>query len=552
MPELLIELFSEEIPARMQDQARADLARLVKAGLEEAGLSPSSVRTFATPRRLVLVANDVPTTQPDRTIEKRGPRVDAPQQAKDGFLASLQGVEHRLEERDEGKKGRVLYAITAQAGAPAAVVVQELLEGVLQRFPWPKAMRWGSGEVRWVRPMQSIICMLDGEVVPVRFGDVVAGRTTFGHRFMAPAAIEVTGYADLSKKLEAAYVMLDQDDRRQLILERATKLAADQGLVLKDDPSLIEELKGLVEWPVPLIGRIEATFMELPAEVLVTSMREHQKYLCTMSSSGSLADRFVTVANRETTDGGSAVIAGNERVLRARLWDAKFFWGKDRERRLEDKLPQLSKMVFHAELGSLEAKVQRLTGLMGELARYLPALNVIAGERAALLAKCDLVSGMVGEFPELQGTMGGYYARHQGESDAVASAIAEHYAPKGPDDDCPAAPVSVAVALADKLDTLAGFFAAGIRPTGSKDPFALRRAALGVIRLVTENDVRLPLKKVIQSSLGTLWRPVRAGRPSGGLSGTGDVLYRPAAGSAACQGHAPRSDRRRGRHGRRR
>ena len=403
MAELLLELFSEEIPARMQDQARADLARLIGAGLAEAGLSPASIRSFATPRRLVLVADGLPARQADRVVEKRGPRVDAPQRAKDGFFASLAGQDYRLEERDEGKKGVVLYALSDQPGLPAGEVVKPLVERVLAQFPWPKSMRWGTGEARWVRPLQSILCVLDGEVVPVEFAGLVAGRTSFGHRFMAPGAIEVTGFADFATKLEAAKVMLDQDRRRALILTKAADLADSAGLVLEQDPGLVEELKGLAEWPVPLIGRIEASFMELPAEVLVTSMREHQKYLATRNADGSLGDRFVFVANRETLDGGAAVVAGNERVLRARLWDAKFFWAKDREQPLEARLPQLSRMVFHAELGTLEAKVQRLVALAGFIAGLIPQGDRLAGERAALLAKCDLVTGMVGEFPELQG-----------------------------------------------------------------------------------------------------------------------------------------------------
>ncbi|HEX2526840.1 MAG TPA: glycine--tRNA ligase subunit beta [Geminicoccus sp.] len=501
MAELLLELLSEEIPARMQDQARLDLARLVGDGLAAADLAPTSMRTFATPRRLVLVADGLPEQQPDRTLERRGPRVDAPAQARDGFFKSLNGLSYRLEERDEGKKGRVLYALVALTGARASVVVGELIEGVLGRFPWPKSMRWGSGDVRWVRPLQSMVCLLGGETVPVRFGDLVAGRTSHGHRFMAPQPLDVNGFDDLSEKLLAAKVMLDQDQRRTAILAQARSLADQAGVILGDDPSLVEELKGLVEWPVALSGRIDRDFMELPSEVLVTSMREHQKYLSTRQADGTLADRFITVANRETDDGGAAVIAGNERVLRARLWDARFFWGKDREVRLEDRLPQLQRMVFHADLGTLEAKVLRLVGLIASLAPAVPSLDLAAAERAALLAKCDLVTGMVGEFPELQGTMGGHYARLQGESADVADGVAEHYAPKGPDDHCPSAPVPVAVALADKIDTLVGFFAAGIRPSGSKDPFALRRAALGVIRLIVENQLRLPLKKIFGASL---------------------------------------------------
>lgn len=501
MAELLIELFSEEIPARMQDQAREDLARLVGDGLKAADLPASAIRTYATPRRLVLVADGVAQRQPDRVVERRGPRVDAPDAARQGFLASLGEASYRLEERDEGKKGRVVYALIEQPGAAAASVVRTIVEDALERFPWPKSMRWGDGQVRWVRPLKSIICLLDGEVVEVRFGEVVAGRTTRGHRFMAPEPFEVSGFADYAARLIDAFVIFDQDVRGAAIEERAHALAADKGLTVAPDPGLFRELRGLVEWPVPLMGRIGADFMELPPEVLVTSMRQHQKFLATRTAEGALADRFITVANRETADGGIQVTTGNERVLRARLFDARFFWAQDRKVRLESRLPALGKMVFHAELGTLEAKVQRMVALVGTLATYVPGARVADAERAALLAKCDLVTGMVGEFPELQGLMGAYYARHQGEDEAVIAAIGEHYSPKGPDDACPAAPASVLVALADRLDTLAGFFAVDIKPTGSKDPFALRRAALGVIRLILENRLRLPLATAIDAAL---------------------------------------------------
>ena len=505
MAELLIELFSEEIPARMQDQARADLARLVGAGLAAADLAAASIRTFATPRRLTLVADGIPTVQPDRIVERRGPRIGAPEQARAGFFASLKDTPHRLEERDEGKKGRVLYALIDQTGAPTAQVIKDLLDSVLPQFPWPKSMRWGEGEARWVRPLHAMICLFDGEVVPAVFGGITAGRTTFGHRFMAPEPIEVTGFVDYADKLQGANVVLDQDRRRTMILDGARALAERDGLVLQDDVGLIDELKGLVEWPVLLIGKIEPRFMDLPPEVLVTSMRTHQRYLSTRHPDGALADRFITVANMETADQGATIIAGNERVLRARLWDAAFFWDKDREQRLESRLPQLAKMVFHAKLGTLADKTKRLEKLAGRLGEWaeggIPGASSRDCVRAAEIAKSDLTTGMVGEFPELQGIMGGHYARHEGQPDAVADAIAEQYRPAGPDDYCPAKPTSYLLGLADRIDTLVGFFGIGIRPTGSKDPFALRRAAQGIIRLITENRLReLPLKSAIEEA----------------------------------------------------
>jgi glycyl-tRNA synthetase beta chain len=493
MAELLLELLSEEIPARMQARAAADLAALVGADLAAAGLAPSATHAFATPRRLVLHLEGLPTRQPDQTVERRGPRVGAPQAAMDGFLKSLPATtEYRLEERAE-KKGAVLHAVWEQPGRPTAEIVAEVVPAVLARFPWPKSMRWGAGEARWVRPLQSILCLLDGAAVRFAFGGCASGDTSRGHRFMAAEPFVVSDFAGYVHGLRARKVLLDAAERRRLILERARALAENAGLRLRDDPALVDEVAGLIEWPVPLLGRIDAAFMDIPGEVLVSTMRANQKYLALETADGKLADRFVVVANIEAPDGGAAIVAGNERVLRARFWDARHFWEQDKKQPLEAWLPKLDRMVFHADLGTQGERVQRLVALTGELARFVPGADRLLAERAALLAKADLVTGMVGEFPELQGVMGGHYARARNEPEAVATAIAEHYQPKGPDDRCPTAPASIAVALADRLDALAGFFAKGIRPTGSKDPFALRRAALGIIRLIIENRLRLPL-----------------------------------------------------------
>jgi len=501
MAELLLELFSEEIPAGMQPSARDALARLLGDLLREQGIAAARICTFSTPRRLVAVAEGVPERQPDRVIERRGPRVDAPEMARAGFLRSLEGRDFRLEEREDPRKGRYLVAVIEEAGRPSAEVLAETLPGLLARFPWPKAMRWGPHRVRWVRPLHAILCLLDGRPVRFSFGPVESGDRTFGHRFHAPGPIAVRGFADYRESLARAYVLLDQEERRARILELARALSAAEGLRLREDPDLVEELVGLVEWPVVLMGRIEPEFMELPPEVLVTSMRTHQRYLALLDGEGRLAPRFLVVANVEAEDGGAAIVAGNERVLRARLWDARFFWENDRRVPLEVRLPMLEKVVFHQRLGTMAERVVRLEALACELARFVPGADPALCARAARLCKADLMTGMVAEFPELQGIMGGYYARHQGEPEQVARAIAEHYRPKGPEDEVPRAPVSVALALADRIDTLAGFFAAGIRPSGSSDPFALRRAALGVVRLVLENDLRLPLREAFGRAL---------------------------------------------------
>ncbi|MEK0084823.1 glycine--tRNA ligase subunit beta [Benzoatithermus flavus] len=500
MAELLLELFSEEIPARMQDRAREDLARILGELLTESGIAfERPIRSFATPRRLAVVVDGLPLQQADRVIERKGPRADAPEQAKAGFLRGLAGLDYTLEEREE-KKSRVVFAIVRERGRKVGELLAELVPQAVQRLPWPKSMRWGSGDFRWVRPLHGILCLFDGKVVPFAVGGIESGDTTRGHRFMAPEPFAVRDFADYVVKLREAKVMLDGAERRALIEKAAHELAAAEGYVVEDDPALLDEIKGLVEWPVPLEGSIDEAFMSVPSEVLVSTMRANQKYLALRTKEGALAPRFVVVANMLARDGGAAIVAGNERVLRARLWDARFFWEQDRKVPLESRLPALDKMVFHAELGSLGQRVERLVALAGVLVPHVPGADRLLAERAALLAKADLVTGMVGEFPELQGIMGAHYARVQNEPEAVVAAIRDHYAPKGPEDRCPTAPESVVVALADKLDTLVGFFGVGIRPTGSKDPFALRRAALGVIRLILENRLRLPLREAFAAA----------------------------------------------------
>jgi glycyl-tRNA synthetase beta chain len=500
MAELLLELLSEEIPARLQQRAADDLEQLLSEALNGAELAFEQISTYATPRRLALVARGLAARQPDVQIEKRGPRVGAPSQALDGFIGSLGVADYVLEERDE-KRGQIYVARYLRIGKPATEVLVPALGDILARFPWPKSMRWGEHAIRWVRPLHRIVCLLDGEVVPVEFGPLRGCATTVGHRFLAPAPIEVRDFEDYRQKLAAAYVQLDGGDRQNEIASAAVELARAERLVLRDDPSLLTELTGLVEWPVVLLGRIDPRFMALPQEVLVTSMRQHQKYLALEDQDGRLAPRFLVVANLAAEDGGRAIVAGNERVLRARLWDAQFFWDQDRKRPLASRVPELEGVVFHAGLGSLGAKVGRLQRLAPWLAQHLPEAAVEHAVRAALLCKADLVTGMVGEFPELQGVIGRYYAVHDLEHNDVAAAIAEHYAPQGPTDLCPTAPVSVTVGLADRLDTLAGFFAQGDKPTGSRDPYALRRAALGAIRLILENRLHLPLREAFRQAL---------------------------------------------------
>jgi len=490
--ELLLELFSEEIPARMQGAAAEQLRAAVTTRLNDARLTFARADAFATPRRLTLVVDGIPDRQPDVVEERKGPHVGAPQRALEGFMKSA-GVEtlDGFEVRSVGGADYYYLARTI-AGRDARDVLREVVTETIAAFAWPKSMRWGAGTMRWVRPLQNVLCVFGGRVVDVDLGEhgLRANDATWGHRFLAPQRITVGSFEEYTRALRAAYVVLDAAERRTIIEERSASLAQAAGVRVAPDPALLDEVAGLVEWPVALIGAIDARFMDVPREVLTTTMRANQKYFALETPDGALAPRFVVVANVEAADGGAAIVAGNERVLRARLSDARFFWDQDRKTPLDARVPKLDALVFHAKLGSVGDKVRRLQSLAPSLAGA-PA-DVVA--RAARLAKADLVSGMVGEFPELQGKMGRYYALDAGEDARVADAIAEHYAPLGPNDRTPSAPVSVAVALADKLDTLVGFFAAGEKPTGSRDPFALRRAALGVIRIITENGLRLPLR----------------------------------------------------------
>lgn len=491
MPELLLELLSEEIPARMQARAADDLKRLVGDGLKGAGLSFTNAQTYVTPRRLTLVVHGLPAKQADISEERRGPRADAPEQAKQGFMKSLP-KDTKVTER-ETEKGTFLFAQVEQAGGKTRLILPGIIQAALQALPWPKSMRWGTGKARWVRPLHSILAVYDQEGLEMEFAGIQAGVTTRGHAFMAPAGISVSDFADYEKAMKAAKVVIDPDARKQTISGDAARMCKGAGVTLKDDPALLDEVAGLVEWPVVLMGDIDAEFMDVPPEVLITSMRKHQKYFACLDAKGNLAAKFVLVANRETADGGRQVIAGNERVLRARLADAKFFWDQDRKTTLASKAPQLKERVFHAKLGTLDEKVDRMQALAVALCDYVPKADRDKVRSAARLAKADLSTGMVGEFPDLQGVMGAYYARFDGESEAVAAAISDHYSPLGPSDVCPSKPESVCVALADKIDSLVGFWSIDEKPTGSKDPYALRRSALGVIRLIIENKLRLPL-----------------------------------------------------------
>ncbi|MEM6375379.1 MAG: glycine--tRNA ligase subunit beta [Pseudomonadota bacterium] len=501
MPDLLIELFSEEIPARMQSKAAQDLRHRVCAGLEAAGLSFGTAEAFATPRRLVLALPGLDAASPTLTEERRGPRVDAPEKAIEGFLRGAGVAREALEVRDD-KKGQVYVAQITRPGRPASEIVAEVLAETVRNFPWPKSMRWGAGSLRWVRPLQSILCLLsegeDAQVVPVEIEGVSCGDTTEGHRFMAPGRFSVVNLEDYKAKLAQTHVMLDPGERAAKIEAEARKLAAGAGMELVADPRLLQEVAGLVEWPVALMGEIGAEFLDLPPEVLQSSMREHQKFFSLRNPGSGRIEHFVTVANRETADGGATILAGNQKVLAARLADAKFFWENDlrtvQSEGMQAWADTLADVTFHAKLGSQAERIDRIAALARHLALVTGADPDLA-EQAARVAKADLSSEMVYEFPELQGVMGRYYATEAGLPPQVAAACEEHYAPLGPSDAVPTAPVSVTVALADKFNMLSNFWAIDEKPTGSKDPFALRRAALGVIRLILENELTLSLER---------------------------------------------------------
>jgi glycyl-tRNA synthetase beta chain len=538
MPDLLLELFSEEIPARMQRRAAEDLRGLVTDALVERGLAYEGAKAYATPRRLALQVVGLPAKGRDVREERKGPRVGAPEAAVQGFLksAGLSSIEQATVQSDP-KKGEFYVALIERPGQPTPDVVAEILPGIVKSFPWPKSMRWGAasaepGSLRWVRPLHSIVCTFgpeteEPEVVRFEVDGIRSGNVTRGHRFLAPAAIEVRRFDDYASALDRAKVVLDADRRRDIILHDARDLAFAAGLELVEDEALLEEVAGLVEWPVVLMGTFDEAFLDIPPEVIRATIRANQKcFVLRKPSPGqgggsALSNRFILTSNLVASDGGAAIVAGNERVVRARLSDAKFFWETDKKVPLEDRLEKLKSIVFHEKLGTQYERVERVAALARELADLVGA-DPAKAERAARLTKADLVTEMVGEFPELQGLMGRYYAQLQGEHPSVAAAVEEHYKPAGPSDRVPTDPVSVTVALADKLDTLIGFWAIDEKPTGSKDPYALRRAALGVTRLVLDRALRLPLVSIFDGHADRLEKTFAAaahdrGRKSGAL-----------------------------------
>jgi glycyl-tRNA synthetase beta chain len=494
MPDMLLELFSEEIPARMQAQAAKDLERLTVGALTERGFMFEGIKAFAGPRRLTLAITGLPPEQKDVREELKGPRTDAPQAALDGFLKKTGLTKEQLKV-ETTPKGEVYMAVIERKGRATPLVLAEIIPEVMGKLPWPKSMRWKPGNpVRWVRPLHSILATFDGEVVPCEFAGIQSGNTTRGHRFLSSGNITVRRFEDYEAALKKAHVVLDAAERAEIISNDLKQKAFALGLEPIEDIGLLNEVSGLAEWPVVLIGTIQDEFMDVPAEILQTSMRTHQKYFSLRDpKTGKMANRFALVANMLTKDCGKEIVAGNERVLRARLSDAKFFWDEDRKHSLDSRIEKLKGIVFHAKLGTQFERVERIEKLAGEIAAKIGA-DVTKAKRAARLAKSDLTTGVVGEFPELQGVMGRYYAQHDKEDSAVADAVRDHYKPVGPSDAVPSEKVSIAVALADKLDALTGFFAAGEKPTGSGDPFALRRAALGIIRILLENKLRFALK----------------------------------------------------------
>jgi glycyl-tRNA synthetase beta chain len=506
MPDLLLELFSEEIPARMQARAAEDLRKAVTDRLVEAGLVYDGAKAYVTPRRLTLAIYGVPVHQPDLREEKRGPRVGAPNAAISGFLksAGLKSLNDAKVQPD--KRGDFYVAVIEKPGRAALDVIAEILPEVIKSFPWPKSMRWGAksaepGSLQWVRPLHSIVATFGPEteepdIVPFAVDGIEAGNETRGHRFMAPEPFAVRRFADYASKLDKAKVVLDAERRRNIILTEAKQLAFAQGLELIEDEGLLAETAGLVEWPVVLMGSFDEHFLQIPDEAIRATIRNNQKcFVLRDAAHAKLVNKFLLVANIEAEDGGEAIVGGNERVIRARLADARFFYETDLKTRLEDRLPKFKDIVFHEKLGTQAERIERIERLAGELAPLVGA-DVERAKRAARLCKADLLTEMVGEFPELQGTMGKYYAEEQGEDEAVAHAIEDHYRPKGPDDLVPSDPVSIAVALADKIDTLVGFWVVDEKPSGSKDPYALRRNALGVIRIVLDNKLRLRLRSL--------------------------------------------------------
>jgi glycyl-tRNA synthetase beta chain len=499
MPDFLLELLSEEIPARMQGKAQQDLARLFSEQLSSVGLAAERIETYATPRRLALIARGLPAETAAVREETKGPRASAPPQALEGFLRKTGLTRDQLEERDG-----ILFAIVDRPGRPTAAVLAEAIPAIVRAFPWPKSMRWGSASSstespRWVRPLQGVVALLGDEIVEFEIAGVKSGAATVGHRFHHPGIITLGGAHDYVEKLQACHVVVDPAERRRIIAEGAMAAAADAGLNLVQDEGLLAENAGLTEWPVPLLGSFDPAFLEVPREVIQLTMRTNQKYFACTDGQGNLAPNFVCTANIDATDGGAGVVAGNERVLSARLSDAKFFWEQDLKVPLEEQARKLAGIVFHEKLGTVADKALRVEKLAQWLVkeRLVPGAERDAVRSAARLAKADLVSQSVGEFPELQGTLGAYLARAQGQPDAVADAIRDHYKPGGQGDEVPTNPVTVAVNIADRLDTLVSFFSIGEKPTGSRDPFALRRAALSFLQILTRTELRIPLGDVL-------------------------------------------------------
>lgn len=520
MADFLLELRSEEIPARMQAQARNELARIFAECTAQAGLAIGAIDVHSTPRRLVLIARDVAATTEASREETKGPRTLAPPQALEGFLRKTGLRQDQLEERDG-----VYFAIVERAGRPASEILGETVQRIVANFAWPKSMRWGSGSLRWVRPLHGIVAMLGEEIVPVTIDGMVSGATTVGHRFHHPGEITLGGASDYVEKLRACHVIVDQDERERIIREGAEAAASKVGLGLLSDEGLVVENAGLTEWPIPLLGEFDEDFLDVPREVIVLTMRTNQKYFACTASDGGLAPAFVCVANVAASDGGAAIVEGNRRVLAARLSDARFFWEQDLKVPLEEQAKKLRGIVFHEKLGTVADKVERVA----KLARWLVESGVVKADadeadRAARLAKADLVSGMVGEFPELQGVIGGYLAKAQGEAEDIANAIRDHYKPAGQGDDVPSEPLGVAVALADKLDSISAFFGVGLKPTGSKDPFALRRAAIASIEIIVRNGLRLPLTQAVRGALANRAGQVSDSSAAHRLDGTADEL----------------------------
>lgn len=549
MPDLLLELFSEEIPARMQAQAADTLRKLVTDALVNRGLLYEGAKAFVTPRRLALAVHGLPGKQADQKEERKGPRVGAPEAALAGFLksAGLSSIDQAKVQTDP-KKGDFYIAVVEKKGRPTPEVIAEIVPEIIRSFPWPKSMRWGTGTLRWVRPLHSIVCTFgaegdEPEVVTFEVEGIVSSNVTRGHRFMAPEPFTVKRLDDWMAKLEAAKVVADRDRRKDIILHDAKDLAFAAGLELVEDEGLLEEVCGLVEWPVVLMGSFEERFLDIPDEVIRATIRANQKcFVLKDPKTGRLANRFILISNLVATDGGEAIVAGNGRVIRARLSDAKFFWDTDLANGLESRMPKFAHITFHEKLGSQQARIERIARLAKEIAPQVGADPALA-EEAALIAKADLLTEVVGEFPELQGLMGRYYAQAEHMAPEVAAACEEHYKPQGPGDRVPTAPVSIAVALADKIDTLVGFWAIDEKPTGSKDPYALRRAALGVIRIILENGLRLKLARLMsplfeaidvsrlkddvaerQKKIDELGRGVAVGSTNIGLSPFGDDM----------------------------